>query len=308
MGGASLRRCSNPSPRSNVGCRKRWPCADTGHGAAGGGVRRLIAVVMLLLLPAAARASGIYSSVEIEGLRVAMDAEWGGQLAPGYLPVRFDISNADAARVIEIVVDCNRVPMRGGYPVYRGPRGFAASTTTVVQTVRLARGERVRFTLPVPVLGDSAGLQFRIRENGRPLQDLGGMSLQSGGPADDTAVLIAAGSSTPFGRVATTWLRSVAPSRGPFLRASPTPTTSGLPPFDFLLDPTRLPTNWIGFTSVRAVVIGPTEWKQLSEEQQSALRTWTACGGDLVLVDGDFAMLLPAGSRSPIVYAGRATV
>jgi hypothetical protein len=264
-----------------------------------------MAVTMLLLAPAVARAAGIYRSVEIEGLRIAMDAEWGSQLAPGYLPVRFDISNMGAARVIEIVVDGNRVPLRG-YTGYRGSRGYAPATTTVVQTVRLARGDRVHFTLPVPVLGDSDNFRFQIRENGRALQDLGAMGVQSGGPPDDTSVLIAAGS-TPFGRVATTWSRSVAPSRGPFLRGSPAPTTSGLPPFDFVLDPARMPTSWLGFTSVRAVLIGPMEWKQLSDEQQSALRTWTACGGDLVLVDGDFSMLMPVESRSPIVSASGET-
>ena len=280
-------------------------------------MRRLIAVGLLLLLPAAARAAGIYRSVEIEGLRVTMDADWGSQLAPGYLPVRFDISNVGAARVIEIAIEGHRW-MRG-YPGFRrgvfGVSSAANSTTIVQQTVRLARGDRVRFTLPVPVLGESEGLQFRIREGGRLLEDLGSMGVQTGGPADDTSVLIAADSSTPFGRVAAAWPRAVSPSRsGTFLRAAPPSTAAaglptaaaGLPPFDFLLGPTRMPTNWLGFTSVRAVLIGPMEWRQLSEEQRSALRTWTACGGDLVLVDGDFSML-PVGSRSPIVYAGGET-
>src|SRR5262245_27444105 len=148
MAVASLRRCSNPSPRSNVGCRKPWPRTDRTHGGAGRRVRPLIAIMALLLLaPAVARAAGIYRSVEIEGLRIAMDAEWGSQLAPGYLPVRFDISNVSTARVIEVVVESNRFPLRG-YTAFRGPRGFSPSTTTVVQTVRLARGDRVRFTLP----------------------------------------------------------------------------------------------------------------------------------------------------------------
>ncbi|HEX5110408.1 MAG TPA: hypothetical protein VFV95_18285 [Vicinamibacterales bacterium] len=259
---------------------------------------------MLLLVPAAARAAGIYRSVEGEGLRVTMDAEWGSQLAPGYLPVRFDITNTNAARVIEIVVDGNRVTMGGR--LY----GYTAARTAIVQTVRLARGDRVRLTVPVPILGDSQSLQFRIREDGRLLHELGGTGFQSGAPADDSSVLIAADTSTPFGRVAAGWPRAVSPSRsGPFLHAAPpSGGAASLPSFDFVLDPARMPTNWLGFTSMRAVFMGPMEWRRLSDEQRSALRTWTACGGDLVLVDGDFSMLPRVGSYSPVVHASGETV
>ena len=72
----------------------------------------------------------------------------------------------------------------------------------------------------------------------------------------------------------------------------------GAPPLDFLLEPARLPTNWLGFTSLRAVVIGPTEWEQLNDAQKSALLTWTACGGDLIFVDGDLGTLLPGATAA----------
>jgi hypothetical protein len=65
------------------------------------------------------------------------------------------------------------------------------------------------------------------------------------------------------------------------------------PPLDLVIDPSRLPANWLGYTSLRAVLIGPTEWAQLNDTQKSALLTWTACGGDLMFVDGTLAALFP---------------
>ena len=61
-----------------------------------------------------------------------------------------------------------------------------------------------------------------------------------------------------------------------------------------MLPPSRLPTNWLGYTSLRAVILGPPEWQQLSDPQKNALLTWTACGGDLVFVDGDLRTLMPS--------------
>ena len=37
------------------------------------------------------------------------------------------------------------------------------------------------------------------------------------------------------------------------------------------------------------MLIGPKEWAQLNDDQRSALLTWTACGGDLMFVDGDLS-------------------
>jgi hypothetical protein len=77
-------------------------------------------------------------------------------------------------------------------------------------------------------------------------------------------------------------------------------------PVDFVLEPSRVPSNWLGFTSLRAVVIGSQEWTQLGEDQKSALRAWTACGGDLFLADGDIRTIMPtaatpaAGAEPPV--------
>src|SRR6185295_16518704 len=79
----------------------------------------------------------------------------------------------------------------------------------------------------------------------------------------------------------------------------PVPAGGPSQPLDFLLEPARLPTNWLGFTSLRAVVIGPKEWEQLNDAQKGALLTWTACGGDLMFVDGNLGALFPTGQNPP---------
>jgi len=76
---------------------------------------------------------------------------------------------------------------------------------------------------------------------------------------------------------------------------------------DYMLDPERLPTNWLGFTSLRAVLLGPQEWKQLDPAQQDALLFWTASGGDLLFLDGAAEMLLPPG-QSPVGLGGTESV
>jgi hypothetical protein len=73
-----------------------------------------------------------------------------------------------------------------------------------------------------------------------------------------------------------------------------TSVAARIPPLDYVLEPGRLPVNWTGFTSVRAVAIGKAEWNQLSDPQKSALMTWVACGGDLIFVDGQLSDVLPS--------------
>ena len=45
--------------------------------------------------------AGEYRTVEVEFLRITLDSEWAVRTAPGYLPVRFDITNLGEPRVIE---------------------------------------------------------------------------------------------------------------------------------------------------------------------------------------------------------------
>jgi hypothetical protein len=269
--------------------------------------RTVVAFILLLLIPAMLRAAGEYRTIEVESLKITLDSEWVAKAAPGYLPIRFDITNLGDARVIEIVGYGSRF--------FRG-RAVRPANTTVRQTIRLARGDRVRLTMPVPIFGDNENIRLEIQENGRTLERVNYASVQSRVPPDEASALIVADSSTPFGQQAANWPRRISTvSSGSFVLtttgrggttatvtgSTSTPSTTAAPtrPLDLVLDPARLPTNWLGFTSLRAVVIGANEWRQLDADQKSALLTWTACGGDLIVVDGDAASLLPAGQRPP---------
>ncbi len=184
----------------------------------------------------------------------------------------------------------------------------------------MARGDRVRLTLPVPIFGNNENIRFEIREDGRTLERFNYTGFQSGSLPSDAAALIVADPSSPFGKMAAAWPRTMGVGTGPMSHFAPSGTvTSGrtgrtvtsaavhtAPPLDFLLAPSRLPTNWLGYTSLRAVVIGPDEWGQLNDAQKSALLTWIACGGDLILVDGDPAMLFPENQRPRAAVADHA--
>jgi hypothetical protein len=233
-----------------------------------------------------------YRTVEIESLRITIDSDWAMRAAPGYLPVRFDITNLGDARVLEILGQGTRS--------FRVARSIQSGGIVVRQTVRLARGDRVRLTVPVPIFGDHENIRFEIREDDRTLERFNYTGMQSRIPSSDASVLIVAGSVSAFGDVAAKWARAIGggvSSGRTMTFVSPGPgrvvSSGGRPMLDFLLEPARLPANWLGFTSVRAVVLGPTEWAELNDSQKEALLTWTACGGDLLFVDGDSSVLLP---------------
>jgi hypothetical protein len=254
------------------------------------------ALIGICTLPVAAAAD--YRTIEVEGLRIVFDSDWPTRMAQGYMPVRFDITNSAGAREIEIV--------GSGMRFYRG-RGGSQITSNVRQAVRLERGSRVRITIPVPVYADSESMRFEIRENGRLLERLNYGGYTSRIPAEHASVLIVADAAGPFGRVASSWIRtsttptSVLLGRGT-VSVSPKPASPPAAPMDLVLAPGRIPENWLGYTSLRAVVIAPLEWTELSEAQKNALITWTACGGDLFFVDGPIEALFPPGqapSASP---------
>src|SRR4051812_37627238 len=99
----------------------------------------VISVSLWLLLFAAVTVygAGEYRTVEIESLKITIDTEWAQQTAPGYLPVRFDITNLGDERTIEIAG--------------QGTRWFSRASGVVGMDVRqslhLKRGDRARFTL-----------------------------------------------------------------------------------------------------------------------------------------------------------------
>lgn len=246
--------------------------------------QRLTLVIFGGFLVAAPSAStaGEFRTVEIESLKITIDSEWALRAAPGYLPVRFDVTNLGEPRVIEIVGQ--------GMRFFRFSRSQPGGIA-VRQVLRLARGDRIRLTVPVPIFADNENVSFDIREDGRTLERFNYTGLQSKTPAANAATLIVADPATAFGKTAAGWPR---PMTGP--------GASGIygagKPLDFLLEPARLPGSWLGYTSLRAVIVGPKEWEQLNDAQKDALLTWTACGGDLIFVDGDIRTLLP-GKQNP---------
>lgn len=245
---------------------------------------KILGVLLLCLCSTAtAWAAGEYRTVETEGLKIIFDSEWPPRIAPGYLPVRFDITNFAEARVIDIVGTGSRF--------FRGPRGAGGQGgLDVLQPVRLARGDRVRLTIPVPMMADNENIRFEIREDGRTLERFNYSGFQSRIAAADASVVIVTDPSSAFGTMAASW-RRLAVGRAGYVPPGSSP--SGAPPMDFVLDPARLPTNWLGYTSLRAVLVGSKEWEQLSGPQKSALLTWTACGGDLMIVDGNLDAVFP---------------
>jgi hypothetical protein len=260
--------------------------------------------MLFFCVAAPGRAAGEYQTVNIEGLQIEIDSDWAVRSAPGYLPVRFAITNTGEARVIEIVGTGSRY--------FRGTRGMQVGGIDVVQAVRLARGDRVRLTIPVPISADNESLRFEIREDGRTLEHFSYQGFQGRSPPAHTSALLVTDPASVFGAVAPTLLRSMAVAAGSsfttYIPSAPV-TGAGAPPLDFVLAPGRLPANWLGYTSLRAVLIGPREWEQLNAAQKNALLTWTACGGDLFFVDGDWRTLFPAAQpaagaddRAPRAY------
>ena len=141
---------------------------------------------------------------------MTIDSDWAPRTAPGYLPVRFDITNLGDARVIEIVGQGIAVLSRvAARPVVPG-RDDASG-----RRVRLARGDRVRFTMPVPIFGDNENIRFEIREDGRMLERFSYIGFQSRHAApSDASALIVADSSSAFGRSRRNWRgRSAAAAR-----------------------------------------------------------------------------------------------
>jgi hypothetical protein len=244
--------------------------------------RAVFIALFCLLGSIPARAAGEYRTAEVESLRIAMDTAWCSRTAPGYWPVRFDITNLGGDRVIELHGQGSRWWTVG-----------EVSTFEINQSIRLKRSDHVKLTIPVPIAADTENLYFQIRERGRILHAFGNEGLQSGKRQNESGVLIVADPATPLGAIAYGLPRTDPAYSGGG-------TGFGGPNRDLVLDPLRLPSNWLGLTSVRAVFIGPKEWEKLAGPQKEALLAWTASGGDLMFVDGDLPALLPDQQTLPI--------
>jgi hypothetical protein len=264
--------------------------------------------LILFFAAVAALSAREFQTVALPALDVTIDAEWASRAAPGYSPVRFDIANAGDERTIEIVGQTTR-----SYRALRGPTGFSPisrAAAFVRQSIHLAAGDHVRLTIPVPVYADDESTYFEIREGNRLLHRFGYISCQSRVLANDASALVVVASGSPLAKI---MLRTARMASSAYMSApvrpggtgtvvvTPPPTYRGAPSafLDFQLDPARLPTSWLGYTSLRAVAIGPMEWAGMSDAQKSALLAWIASGGDLILVNGDVKTLLPAAQSQP---------
>ena len=259
-------------------------------------------MVLIALLLFAMPAFADYRTYEIEALRITVDTDWATTGTAGYFPVRLDITNLAEQREIEIDVSVNHWfdPSRHrGVPARSMFGGVNNGRANVRQRVPLKRGDRVKLTLPIPVTADSERLQITFREDGRNLDSSTVFAFQSGRVHYDAAALIVSTASSGLGTSIA--LRPITFRPTPYRMATPSPvpaSTSSTPRLDFVLEPSRLPTNWLGYTALRSVILGPAEWKELSPAQQDALLTWTASGGDLIFADGTVDVLLPPGQTS----------
>ena len=269
-------------------------------------MKKIACATALVLVCAAARAdaAGEYKTLEQNRLRIVVDTEWLPAAAQGYLPVRWDITNLGGDRMIEIVGTGSRSARSGGYR-------YRSSRISVRQRLQLRAGDRVRFTMPVAAGGDTNYVNFVIREeiDDRTIQ-IGNVSAARFG---DVSALIVAAPNGAYASLAPSWIRtsSTGPRFGPGTMITGGPGTvvvgggagSGAtgPKADLILEPSRLPTSWLGYTSAQAVVIGAREWDAMDAAQRQALITWTACGGNLILVDAPLDTLFPEPQRRPIV-------
>ena len=262
----------------------------------------LVALVVLLVFTTSAFAE--YRTVEIESLRITVDTDWATQGTPGYFPVRLDITNLGDTREIRVIGSEQRFldwTRRRPTPGFFGSSSQLGSSS-FSKTLRLKRGDRVKFTLPVPMMGDHENISVRIFENGRQLEGfVSSTSTQSGRDADEAPVLFVGDASGTFGLEASGWVRSVPPPKRP----SPYygyggPGSGARAPaaaLDFVLSPDRVPESWLGLTSLRAVAVAPTEWGRLTPQQKESILTWAASGGDLIVVDGSLDTVLSADAR-----------
>ena len=95
--------------RGDSGDRARTPAHARNEVdvASGIGLRRvskwIVCSCVLVCASGAVPSAREYRTVEVESLRVTIDSDWVPRTTPGYLPIRFDITNLGEARVIEIV-------------------------------------------------------------------------------------------------------------------------------------------------------------------------------------------------------------
>jgi hypothetical protein len=234
-------------------------------------------------------------------MKITIDV-MSGMGSPGYIPINIEITNLGEDRAIDITAQSQGFYTYGAMMGYYGGEPRAGSVD-LRQTIRLRKGDRQRVTMPLPVAADNENVQLQIREGGRILHRVP-FSFQTVSLPDYAPALIVANPASSFGVIARDLPRTSLPTPPsasgipPGMPGSP-PAISGKGPFDITREPERLPVNWLGYTTLRAVFIGKQEWGELSAAQKDALLAWTASGGDLSFVDGDLPTLFPEPQRRP---------
>ena len=206
-------------------------------------------VAWVACLCAGAPAWAEYRTVETEGLRITFDSDSISDTAPGYLPVRLEIANVNEAREIEIVGVSRRF--------FHGRFARNGSLVTVRRSVRLARGGRVAFTMPMPI-------GFRQRE--RAVRAAGeraraGTAWRVERPeraawAPPASAIIIAQPGSSFAGASAGWPRTMKPPGAMAITAGAASGSPRFPSSDYMLDPVRAPADWLGWTSTSAVFLG----------------------------------------------------
>ena len=210
--------------------------------------------------PCPLRAAGEYRTVEVESLKIDDRFRLGRANHAG-LPAR-PLRHHEPRR------GARHRDRRPGHAVLPSRRGaMQGGAIDVRQAVRLARGDRVRLTIPVPIFADSENIRFEIR-GGRPRRSNASTTPGSRAAAcrGDASALIVAdprdavwndrpqpGSDGRVGfravqdghRRSDGQLRHDA-SRGPVQPRRRRSTSCSIR--------RACPTNWLGYTSLRAVV------------------------------------------------------
>ncbi|HEX4999911.1 MAG TPA: hypothetical protein VFY29_16950 [Terriglobia bacterium] len=251
--------------------------------------------ILVLCFAASAGAEDYYRTFDDEGLRVTIDI-WSTIGSPGYVPITLDISNKLRERVITISSQTQKI--NNGMWGYGAER---SGTLDVLVTIRLKPGDERRLTIPLPVGATNENGLVRVTEGRSRVLHTAPFYFQTSVSPDLAPVMIVADPSSDFEKVARDLPRKTPPSMPPAVAARyPMPGPGAAGGIDVVREPARLPGNWLGFTTLRAVIIGVQEWKSLSEAQKDALLAWAAAGGDLCLVDGAWSDLFPQADRRPV--------
>ena len=292
------RRCSRPFPRSSAGCRRRWRrgrrerYADARHGGS---------MALALLVRGSSRRSPVPRCRRVPHRRGRGAAgsrstrEWVTRAAPGYLPVRFDITEPRRRRR----VDRHRRSRSRFFPhaTAAGQAARSRASSACGWRAATASGSPCRCRCP----------RDTRTSGSRSARTAARSSASASSASRAASCLTALGADRR--RPAARWTQA-APGWRADRRGAATATGAGgrrrrrVPPaiadraampcrLDFAARAPAAADQLAGLHVATRRRDRAAEWEQLNDGAEQALLTWTACGGDLMLVDGDLDALLP---------------